>query len=398
MDDSRKSDRLEPVVAGRGVGGLHVGWYDLHPDVSLNFQLNRWAAYGGPRWLDDVRPALARLGDYDGWRDTFVELGDRAESDGRTLDAALHFRAAEFFMVFGDSRKAPLRRRLLPMLRDAAGVPESARREVPFGALRLPAWHLPADLERGTIVVFGGFDSYIEEIFPILVRLRDDGWSVVAFEGPGQGSVLEEQGAPLTPDWHRPVAAVLDAFHLDDVTLVGISLGGCLAIRAAALEPRVRRVVAFDVLTDFYACMLAQQPAVVATLLRGAMALGAGAALDGLVRRRARQSPVVEWGIAHAMRVFGCDRPYDALRAARALHTRDVSTFVRQDVLLLAGASDHYVPAQQLGEQARLLGHARSVTARVFTAEEQAQAHCQVGNLPLAVRAIGEWAGSIGAP
>jgi pimeloyl-ACP methyl ester carboxylesterase len=33
---------------------------------------------------------------------------------------------------------------------------------------------------------------------------------------------------------------VLDAFNLDDVTLVGISLGGCLAIRATAFEPRVR--------------------------------------------------------------------------------------------------------------------------------------------------------------
>jgi len=33
---------------------------------------------------------------------------------------------------------------------------------------------------------------------------------------------------PLTADWHRPVAAVLDYFGLDDVTLLGFSLGGCL--------------------------------------------------------------------------------------------------------------------------------------------------------------------------
>jgi len=108
--------------------------------------------------------------------------------------------------------------------------------------------------------VLGGFDSYIEEFFAVLASLRDKGWSVVAFEGPGQGSVLEEHGAAPTRDWHRPVAAVFDAFRLDDVTLIGVSLGGCLAIRAAAFEPRVRRVVAFDVLSDCLGCMAVQHP------------------------------------------------------------------------------------------------------------------------------------------
>ena len=31
------------------------------------------------------------------------------------------------------------------------------------------------------IVAFGGFDSYIEEFLPILLGLRDRGWTVVAF-------------------------------------------------------------------------------------------------------------------------------------------------------------------------------------------------------------------------
>jgi hypothetical protein len=53
---------------------LHVGWYELHADVSLNFQLNRWAAAGGPEWIADVRPMLGSLRDYDSWRNTFVEL------------------------------------------------------------------------------------------------------------------------------------------------------------------------------------------------------------------------------------------------------------------------------------------------------------------------------------
>ncbi len=44
---------------------------------------------------------------------------------------------------------------------------------------------------------------------------------------------------------------MLDYFHLDDVTLMGYSLGGCLAVRAAAYEARVQRVITDDILTDF---------------------------------------------------------------------------------------------------------------------------------------------------
>jgi pimeloyl-ACP methyl ester carboxylesterase len=376
-------------------GELHVGWHELHADVSLNFQLNRWAAYGGPRWLADVRPVLSSLVGYEAWRGTFLKLGERATSEGRTLDAALHFRSAEFFMLPSDPRKESLRRRLIPMLREAAGIDASAFVEVAFGALRLPVWRIPGGGTQGTVVVLGGFDSYIEEFFPILIRLRHEGFRVVAFEGPGQGSVRAEQDAPMTGNWHRPVAAVLDALDLHDVTLIGISLGGCLAIRAAAFEPRVRRVVAFDVLTDFFACALGQQPRAVRMLVRSLAAIGGDGGLDRVMNAAARRRPVLEWGLAQAMHVFKCDRPADALRAMQALHTRTISDRVRQDVLLLAGANDHYVPLSQLWDQSRSLSGARSITARVFTAGEQAQAHCQVGNLPLAIRTISAWSRSL---
>ena len=71
----------QPVMPPHGrtpTGTLYAGWYELHPDVSLNFQLNRWAATGGPEWIADVRPQLGSLRDYDSWRNTFVGLGEAA--------------------------------------------------------------------------------------------------------------------------------------------------------------------------------------------------------------------------------------------------------------------------------------------------------------------------------
>ena len=50
----------------------------------------------------------------------------------------------------------------------------------------------------------------------------------------------------MSPEWEKPVKTVLDFFRRDAVTLMGFSLGGGLVIRAAAFEPRVRRVIAYD--------------------------------------------------------------------------------------------------------------------------------------------------------
>jgi hypothetical protein len=138
--DARNVSLISGVANCAARNALQVGWYELHPDVSLNFQLNRWAATGGPAWVADVRLVLGSLRGLDAWRDTFVRLGEVALAEGRLLYAALHFRCAEFFMVPSDPRKEPLRKRLLALFCQAAGIAPSARREVPFGNLRLPAW------------------------------------------------------------------------------------------------------------------------------------------------------------------------------------------------------------------------------------------------------------------
>ena len=286
---------------------IHQGWRELHPDLSLNFQLNRWAAYGGEAWLLDVEPILPRLVGYDAWRDEFVRLGEAAEREGRLYIAGLHFRSAEFFMLQSDVRKQPMRLRLLPHLR-APFEGTYATQAVPFGNLTLKAYRFGKPRSRGTIALFGGFDSYVEELFPMLSEFARRGHDVVAFDGPGQGGMLDDQHVPMTADWHRPVSAVLDALGLDDVTLIGGSLGGCLVIRAAAFERRVQRVVAYDAMTDFHACLTHQLPQAVRPLV-GALE-HTGALVDALMNIASTQRAVIEWGLQQAMRVFGVKTPH----------------------------------------------------------------------------------------
>jgi hypothetical protein len=49
----------------------------------------------------------------------------------------------------------------------------------------------------------------------------------------------------------------------------------------------------------------------------------------------------------------------------------------------------------QFSEQIATLKNVHSLTARLFTRYEQAQNHCQVGNIGLALRTIIEWIDSL---
>ena len=367
---------------------VHVGTYDVVLDRSLNFQINRWVALGGEHVLREIQAMAPRLVSLDAWRNDFLTSAERAFAAGRTHDAAILLRSAEFFMTSADPRKRPSRERFLALMRQAYGVGPPER--VPFAGGYLPFHRFVPPAPRATVVMFGGFDSYVEDFLPILTTMRDRGFDVVAFEGPGQGGALEDSGIPMTPDWHRPVGAILDHLSLSGVTLVGISLGGCLAIRAAAHEPRVRCVVAFDAMTDLLECMLGPLPRAPRRLVRALLAARADRLIDALPGRAARE-PVREWGIAQGMHIFGVGSRSAMLRAAATYRTEEASPLVRQDVLLLAGAEDHYVPTHQIYDQAAWLSSARSVTTRMFTRAEHAEGHCQVGNLPLAIRTITAW-------
>ncbi len=102
-------------------------------------------------------------------------------------------------------------------------------------------------------------------------------------------------------------------------------------------------------------------------------------------------SPPTGWAIRHGMHVAGAADPYEFMLWLRQMNTAPFSDRITQDVLLLAGAEDHIVPLDQLWRQARNLRNARSLTTRVFTAAEQAQNHCQIGNVGLALDFVRSW-------
>ena len=68
-----------------------IGYHRLHPDASMNFQMNRWFGWvGEPDMLDEMRMAAPRMATYADWKREFLALAERASQQGRFLKAGFY--------------------------------------------------------------------------------------------------------------------------------------------------------------------------------------------------------------------------------------------------------------------------------------------------------------------
>jgi alpha-beta hydrolase superfamily lysophospholipase len=373
------------------VNRFPVGYYAFHPNVSLNFQMNRfWNWVGGKEMLEELKAVGTRIDNYDDWAREMFALSNSALAANRGLPAAYYAKMAIFFLPPDDPRVKPALERFHNIVLEENGVEPKNHELVPYQGKQLLAYRFTPPVVRGRLVVFGGYDSYILEWLPAALALRDAGLDTIIFDGPGQGTALDA-GMPMTPDWHLPVAAVADHFGISDFTLMGFSLGGCLVIRAAALEPRVSHVIAMDICTSLFTSatqgFAASGLSVIADNSDHMPAALVNAAVDSV----RKTDLLTDWVISQGERVMGTAGPADIFAAWREYRTDDVSSLVKQDVLLMAGSKDHYMPLSMLPEQLMALTAAHSVSSRVFTEAESAQNHCQIGNMGLALKVILDW-------
>jgi dipeptidyl aminopeptidase/acylaminoacyl peptidase len=94
---------------------------------------------------------------------------------------------------------------------------------------------------KPTLIMHTGFDGS---------AAIERGYNVLAFDEPGQYGPLHREGLVFRPDWEKVVTPVVD-FALRQpgvdpkrIALMGISMGGYLAPRAAAFEKRLAALIA----------------------------------------------------------------------------------------------------------------------------------------------------------
>ncbi len=368
-----------------------VGYHALHPNVSLNFQMNRfWNWVGDTVMLEELKAVGARIANYDDWAREMFDLSDKALAAGRRLPAAYYSKMAIFFLDPSDARVKPAFQRFLDNVLAVNKVTPENHHQVPYQGKHLAAYRFEPAHPRGTMVVFGGYDSYILEWLPMALALHDAGMDTIIFDGPGQGVTLDG-GITMTPDWAMPVAAIADHFALAEFTLLGFSLGGALVMRAAAREPRVSRVIAMDVCTNLFELASGGFGPTGLSVVAANSEQMPSSLINAAVAAVRKSDLLTDWILAQGEHVMGVTSPAEVFHAWREYITADISSEVKQDVLLMAGAKDHYVPLHMLPQQLMTLTNAHSVTSRVFTEAESAQNHCQIGNMGLALKVILSW-------
>jgi dienelactone hydrolase len=102
-----------------------------------------------------------------------------------------------------------------------------------------------SDRKRPLLIIHSGFDGSAQEVHVDGARAAvERGYNVLAFDGPGQFGPLHREGLTFRPDWERVVTPVVDfasklpGVNPKRIALMGISLGGELAPRAAAFDNR----------------------------------------------------------------------------------------------------------------------------------------------------------------
>jgi cephalosporin-C deacetylase-like acetyl esterase len=197
-------------------------------------------------------------------------------------------------------------------------VPAGERITIAADGFRVPAIYYRASRDstpRPTVLMFNGFDGSQEEMLHVSgLAALERGFHVVTFEGPGQPTVLREQGLGFRHDWEAVVPPVADfcetvpEIDAGRLALLGLSFGGYLAPRAAAFEPRIGAVITIDGVFDGYKSVTNLLTPEQRSLLDTRDAGG----FNEAVRRAMERGTGLRWWIEQGLWAFRVDTPYEA--------------------------------------------------------------------------------------
>jgi pimeloyl-ACP methyl ester carboxylesterase len=382
----------------------------LSTDVSNHYELLRLIGhtyYGGADANEVLQVAAAVVpGDDEGWYREFDALARRVRSAGDAslmrghkrsaaksyLRASMYFFMADFYL-HGDPDDARIlessRASRACFMAASSDLDYSIKRvEIPYENTTLPAYLIKRKDSIGrrpTLICHSGFDGTKEEvaIWPGMAA-AERGYTVIVFEGPGQGEVVREQRLTFRPNWEAVVQPIVDfAIARDDVdvsriALMGISLGGVLAPIAAAHEPRLRALIAngglytlHDLIRSLYPKELPGDEKELATTM------------DEL----AKSNTSLRWLLNHGKYVFDYKGHHDFLEITKSYEAVDADKITCTTLVLDADLEGFFE-----GQPKKLFDKLNCPkTLLKLTIEEAAGAHCQAGAEGVGGQRIFDW-------
>ncbi len=325
-----------------------------------------------------------------------LEQGDRIAARKAFLRASNYYRMAVFYAVHTDPRhrqlwdrsKACFARMIPLMPRPIEPV------TIPFEGAKLPGYFISAGAgRRPTLVALGGFDSTLEEVYCWVGQAAADyGWNCLVFEGPGQwGALMDNPGLIFRSDYEQPVGAVVDYLQtrpdvdFAKIALIGYSMGGYLAARGA-LDPRIKACIPNTLVVD---CGAAARAGMKGLLKNERF-------MDTTFNLLLKINIPARWGFQHSQWTLGVHTPHEWVEVYQPFtlkgheeqyHNPMLFLFSEDDIIDAAAPSPEIVS----GILDFILAIPCQRAIRLFTREEGASSHCQIGGLAYAQATIFPW-------
>jgi pimeloyl-ACP methyl ester carboxylesterase len=390
----------------------------LFDDESFSFETLRaagFANYGGAD-LGEVLSTVREIvdGDDASWHRAWKATAERVRGIGEKSLAAGHvisgreallrasnyYRTAEFFLrehPATDPEVAALSELSGDTFRRAAGLFDTPVEavEIPYEDTALPGYLFLVDDSgepRPTLVYTNGYDSTLEEsYFAVAAAALRRGYHVLAFDGPGQGSVLRRQQITFRPDWEAVATPVLDyalgrpEVDAARITLFGYSLGGYLVARSAAFEHRFAALVLDDGIFDFNSAFTRTFPPFITQWIDE----GRDDVVDAVLALLAAKNTQVRWGLRNGSWAMGASSFTDLVRKTRDYTIADVADKISTPTLIMGADNDGFLRGQpELVDQALVNA---PHTLVVLSDAEGAGEHCHMGALARAHQVLFDW-------
>jgi len=376
------------------------------------------SSYGGSEF-GEVLATTQRIvsGDSDSWYDEWNAIGERISKEAEKqltrghrisardgfLRASTYYRTSEFFLHENpsDPRIFKAYKESVRCYKACAALfdPPIQPVEIPYENTTLPGYFHRVDdsgRKRPLLIIHSGFDGSCEEIHVDGGRAAvERGYNVLTFDGPGQFGPLHREHLTFRTDWEKVVTPVVDfALKLPEVdaskiALMGISLGGYLAPRAAAFEKRISALIADDGVYDYGRANLGFVPPEQWDEVVAAIKAKDALEMDKALEAAMKQSPVAAWALTHGMYCMGAKSPRAYLAAALEFHLRDgIAEKISCPTLVCDAEDDMFFR----GQPQQLYDHLTCPKMLMrFTNSEGAGAHCQVGAARLAFGRMYDW-------
>ncbi len=380
----------------------------------LDFQLMRSLGVGNycggtPGEVFATRSAVVENDPY-AWRDALAQMGERVLNNGREalgrghrvsardhfLRASMYYRAAEYFADPFGSEALPWGFAGRDAFRAAGELMRDRVEpvEVPFEGKALPGYFIsPAGgSDRGkTIVIVTGFDSTAEELYFIAgAAALERGYNVFMAEGPGQvGCIRLHPELKFRPDYEKPIGAMLDAALArpevapERLAVYGISFGGYFAMRAGEHDRRIKALILNSPIIDLFGYMAGFVGPQFANDPPPLTLAEVDNVPDDELPRTAKLS------FKSSCRRFGVDSFAAWFRRLKDFSAAERLGEISCPTLAMISDGEGAEATEQF--ERYVASVSGPVTKRVFTAEEGADMHCQMGNLPLGNAVLYDW-------